>query len=103
MVLPNGYKMQSTFFSDFSIANPYGLNAIKDTWQRAFNEWKDNYIYLSELSIVLNVMMWKHYDEHLEVQSEICELYKNLYIQTDEYASNNLKGEELDFYIKLLD
>lgn len=103
MILPNGYEMTTTFFSDFSIANSFGLTAIQDTWNRAFAEWKDNYVYLSELSIVLNIMMWKHYDEKLKVQSETCELYKKLYMRTDDYAYTNLKGEELKFYFKLLD
>lgn len=48
-------------------------------------------------------MMWKYYDEKLKIQSETCELYKKLYMQTDDYAYNNLKGEELKFYFKVLD
>lgn len=41
----NGYEMQTTFWQDFSIADKFGISAIEDTYERAFKEWKDNYIY----------------------------------------------------------
>ena len=37
-----GYKPITTFYQDFSIADNFGINAIKDTFKRAFNEWKDD-------------------------------------------------------------
>ncbi len=55
MTLPNGYEMQTTFPMDFSIADTFGANAVKDTFKRAFNEWKSNYVYLTELVITLNL------------------------------------------------
>lgn len=42
----NGYELQTTFWSDFSIADRFGLSAIRDTFDRAFEEWKENYKYL---------------------------------------------------------
>lgn len=33
-----GYKPITTFYQDFSIADKLGLDAIKDTFKRAFNE-----------------------------------------------------------------
>ena len=47
MTLPNGYEMTTTFMRDFDIADMFGENAIKDTFKRAFDEWKGNYIYIS--------------------------------------------------------
>ena len=44
-----GYVPQTTFYEDFSIADQFGLDAIKDTFNRAFKHWKDNYVYLTEL------------------------------------------------------
>lgn len=44
MTLDNGYEMQTTFWQDFTIADAFGIDAIKDTFNRAFKEWKDNYI-----------------------------------------------------------
>ena len=43
----------TTFPSDFSIADKFGVNAIKDTFNRAFGEWKGHYKYLTHLVIAL--------------------------------------------------
>ena len=38
----NGYYVQTTFWEDFSAADIFGLSAIQDTFNRAFEEWKGN-------------------------------------------------------------
>lgn len=58
-----GYKPFTTFWQDFSIADTYGLQAIQDTFNRAFDAWKDNYKYLTELVLVLNHKIFHHYVE----------------------------------------
>ena len=45
------YQIKTTFWDDFSIADIFGVTAIKDTFQRAFNEWWELY-YGSELRSV---------------------------------------------------
>ena len=57
-VQENGYKFKTTFWSDFTIADKFGLEAVQDTFNRAFSEWKSKVIYLTELVLVLN---WKIY------------------------------------------
>ena len=54
------YEVKTTFFDDFSIADRFGAAAIKDTFKRALNEWKNNYVYITELCMVLNhkCLMW---------------------------------------------
>ena len=94
-----GYKPQTTFYEDFSIADAFGTDAIKDTYNRAFKEWKNNYIYLTELVMV---MSWKSF-EHSETDVKKAILYSELYEQADAYAMNNLKGDELKYYIKTTD
>lgn len=49
-----GYQPKTSFYRDFSIADNFGTDAIKDTYDRAFNEWKTNYKYLTEFVMVLN-------------------------------------------------
>ncbi len=87
-----GYK--TTFYQDFSIADKFGHDAIKDTYNRAFAEWKDNYKYLTELVIVLNHKIWDWFGKNLRT----ARLYEDLYKKTAVYAEENLKGEELDYY-----
>ena len=52
------YECFTTFWNDFSIAATYGIPAIKETYQRVFAEWKDDYKYLTELVMVLNHLGW---------------------------------------------
>ncbi len=97
--LDNGYKMQSTFWQDFSIADAFGINAIKDTFKRAFAEWKNNYVYLTELVLVLNHKIWQWYEKN----EEVARVYNGLWEATDDYARENLKGEELSFFFETTD
>ena len=57
-----GYKPITTFWTDFSIAEKFGVAAIIDTCKRALCEWKDNYKYLTELVMVLNHKIWQWYE-----------------------------------------
>lgn len=55
-----GYDLITTFWEDFSIADKYGIAGVKDTYKRAFNEWKDDYKFFTELTLVLNHKIWQH-------------------------------------------
>lgn len=95
-----GYEFKTTFWQDFSIADRFGINAIKDTYKRAFNEWKSDYIYLTELVLVLN---WKCWDWHGKGNTQYSELYADYYYEARDYALSNLKGEELDYFFTTTD
>lgn len=99
MTLPNGYEMTTTFWEDFSIADAFGIKAIKDTFRRAFAHWKTNYVFLTELVIVLNYKLWSWYEKN----NEVSKVYNDLWEIADAYAMDNLKGKELDFFIKTTD
>lgn len=90
----------TTFNIDFTIADKFGVNAIIDTYERAFNEWKNDYKYLTFLVLNLNHKIWEHYEKH---NDEYATLYDKLWRQADEYAIDHLKGDELHYYISVLD
>ena len=94
-----GYKPFTTFYQDFSIADAFGAAAIKDTYKKAFQEWKTDYKYLTELIMVLN---WKIF-EHYERNDEYATLYNDLWTKADEWACENLKDEALDYYFRTTD
>jgi len=94
-----GYKPITTFWEDFSIAERFGIAAIKDTYRRAFESWKDDYKYLTELVMVLNWKLWKWW----RVDDEIMEVYNDLWAEADDYACSNLKDEELQYFYKTTD
>ena len=94
-----GYEPKTTFWNDFSIADVYGIDAIKDTFKRAFGEWKTDYIYLTELVMVLNHKAWQHYER----DNSLAELYDELWREADVYAVENLRGDELIYFLVTTD
>lgn len=98
-ILENGYEIKTTFWSDFSIADAFGIDAIKDTFNRAFSEWKNNTEYVTELACV---MSWKSCAWY-EKNNEYSMLYADYYHKVDEWCMNNLKGKDLNYYLKWTD
>lgn len=99
ITLPNGYTMVSTFFMDFRIAEEGGKEAVIDTFNIAFKGWKHNHIYLTELAIVMSNNSIAHWDTN----KELSDVYTKLYYRVDQYCMDNLKGKELEFYIRTTD
>ena len=91
--------MKTTFWDDFCIADACGVSAIEDTYNRAFNGWKHDYIYLTELSLVLN---WKMFQWHEKDDSKY-QIYYNLYTKLDAWCMDNLINSELIYYIDTTD
>lgn len=98
------YKYFTTFWSDFDIAEHFGDAAIDDTAKRAYNEWKNDVKYLTELVMVINHKCWDHYHKGSEILSEH---YGNLYYEYYEKALDYLdkKGnkEDISYFIRTLD
>ncbi len=95
----NGYEAITTFWSDFSIADHFGPAAIQNTFDRAFQQWKGNYKYLTELVLVLNHKIWQHY----ETNETYGTLYNDLWEKADAYAVSNLEGEQLEWFYQWTD
>lgn len=90
----------TTFWQDFSIADRFGIKAIKDTYKRAFREWKTDYLYLTDLVLVLNQKIWQHYKRGDMARAK---LYDMLWKEADGYAYNHLRGEEKEYYLTVTD
>ena len=73
------YEFKTTFWQDFTIADMFGLKGIKDTFKRAFDEWKDNVEYFTELSLVMNWKCWEHSEKGRE---DIARVYNDFWEQT---------------------
>ena len=95
-----GYKPITTFYEDFSIADRFGLNAVKDTYRRGLKTAESmGYKWLTEFVMVLN---WKIF-EHFGKREQFADLYNDLWEQTSQYAVENLTGEELLYYYSTTD
>lgn len=92
-------NFSTTFHQDFQIAEAFGSNAIKDTYKRAFKEWKHHFQYLTDLVMVLNHRCWMWYNKN----DEYCQLYSDLFYKAQDYAIEHLKGEELQYYLEVTD
>ena len=95
-----GYKPQTTFWNDFSIADAFGVEAVRDTYNSAFEGWKNNVVYLTELVMVLNHKIWTH---HNKGRGELAAVYDELWRKTDDYCRCTMEGEDLDYYFEITD
>ena len=94
------YEFKTTFWQDFTIADHFGIGAVKDTFERAFKEWRNDVVYVTELALVLNWKCWQHYEKGNE---ELSRLYSDLYYEADGWCCANLKGDDLTYYWKTTD
>lgn len=106
-----GYEPKTTFWDDFSIADMFGLEAILDTYRRAFNEWKTNLEFVTELSMVLNhkgnfyfqVAERQDSEQRKEALHGLAQVYFTLYREVDDWCSDNLEGEDWEYYFRITD
>ena len=94
-----GFEFESTFWEEFSIADQYGEKGVREHFNIAFPQWKDNLKYLIELVQVLNlkVAVWFGVDDSLGMT------YDELWHKVDSYALENLSEEDLHTYLHTLD
>ena len=93
------YKFESSFWEEFSIAEDYGLEGIKRHYDTVFEQYKDNLKYLTELVLVLNIKIFIWYG----VDDDLGQTYDQLWKETDGYALETLKGDDLHYYLHTLD
>jgi hypothetical protein len=95
-----GYKPKTTYYEDFSIADRFGLAAVKDTHKRVMKHIDSmGVIYLTELVLVLNWKIW----EHNYSNDTLAIVYNDLWDLTREYALEHLEGEDLQYYLETTD
>lgn len=87
------------FWQDFTIADAFGVSAIKDTYKRAFDEWKDDVKYYASFVMTLNHKIWQWYGKN----EEIARVYDDLWRKADEYGREHFKGEDASYYFEFLD
>lgn len=93
------YQFLSTFWEEFSISDKYGCDGIRKHYVEVFYQWKDNYKFLTELTLVLNLKTWSWFG----FNDDLGKTYDELWKLNDAYAMDHLKGDELDYYITTLD
>lgn len=95
-----GYTPITTFYEDFSIADLFGVKAIRDTFKQglknaAFMGYKE----LTEFVMALNWKIHEHYGRN----DTFAELYSELWEKASDYANETLEGEEAHYYYRTID
>lgn len=105
-----GYKPMTTFWQDFSIAERFGTEAIKDTYRRASEEWHECVEYFTELVMVLNWKLWYYYENSSDgdfgpgaVNRLYAELYNDLWSEADRWACEHFEGDDLAYFYRTTD
>lgn len=96
----NGYETKTTFYGDFTIAEPFGRDAVLDTYNRVMESWKFNAEYMTELTLVLNHKIWEH---HHKGNDTLMIVYDTLWKKQDEWCMSSLSDEDLEDYLKITD
>ena len=92
-------RVSTTFYQDFAIADAFGPAAVKETYERVFNEWKDNYKYWTEVAMALNQRCWYWHTRNEDMML----LYRGLYYKADGWAKCSMNAKELFFYAEVMD
>ena len=94
-----GKTRKTTFFSDLSIAECYGADAIRDTYENVMKSWGDNLDFMCEWVISLNQKIWQHYESN----REIANVYDKLWRKADKFCRDKFKGDKLTAYFDYID
>ena len=96
-----GYEPKTTFWTDFSIADMFGVEGVKDTYNRAKDEWQDNIEYMAEFAMALNHKSWQHNEKN----QVLCGLYSGLWIEIDNFIYEHFKDNEeaISYYQRVTD
>lgn len=103
------WRENTLFYQDFKIAERFGMSAVKDTFKRAFVEWKTNAKYMCELTVVTNHLLWQHHDKGEDMLAKLYnEFYEKCYahIYKADKDGNNIgpfTDDEVRMIYKVLD
>lgn len=95
-----GYECITTFWDDFTIAEKYGIDAIKDTYKRSFDDFKNEYKYITELAMVLDFKRWTHSQNNNE---KLTDVYSDLYFKILIWVGDNLTGTAFEYWHSIMD
>lgn len=95
----SGYTCKTTFWMDFSIADKFGPDAVRDTYERAFANWKTNVEYMAELVLVLNHKIWQWHEKN----NDLATLYNDLWQTADEYCLDYFTDDNAEYYFNVTD
>lgn len=95
-----GYQPISTYYTDFGIAEWYGADAIRDTYNNAISNWGSDIKWVTEIVMVLNWKIWEHYYSGNE---QMAKFYDSLWRQSVDYVFEHFSGDDITYYLRTTD
>jgi hypothetical protein len=83
----------------FEAAEKAGSDAVQNAFENCFEEAKNDYRQLTDLSLFLDSKI----DEHKDVNTDLEKVYAMAWAEVDSYSCDNLKGAELKYYLRSTD
>lgn len=101
----SGYERKTTFYSDLSIADCFGTDAVKDTYNRVLKEWMHNIEYITEFALCVNHKSWEHASYTDDAHKQLGELYAELWYEISDKIHEYYKDDEkaLDYFFQVTD
>ena len=94
-----GHEPKTTFYGDLSIAEYYGPDAIRETFDRVKQAWGQNVEYWTEFVISLNWKIWQWHGKNDTLEA----LYNDLWRTAEDWAYNTFTGDDLNYYCETTD
>lgn len=99
-MIEEDYKFKTTYWRDFSIADKFGVKAVRDAYRRIRPQAELQAMDFAELVLVLNWKIWEHYKS----DSELANTYNDLWTEADNMIdSNHFSRDDLHKMIVFLD
>lgn len=93
-------ELYTTFGSDFSIADIFGTEAVKDTYKRGLDFALSDAKYFAEFVMVLNHKIWQWY----QVNDDLAKVYDTLWREADSMIDDDhFSKEDVRYILKYLD
>ena len=95
-----GYTQRTTFWDDFTLAEKLGLLAIERTYRNAFNSWKTDVVFITELVLVLNWKMLYMDERHMTEKSV---MYYKCWVELSNWCERHLEAGAYEYFIAVTD
>ena len=95
----NGYECFTTFYGDLTIAEQYGPDGVRETYDRVNKEWRGNYKYYTEFVLALNHKIWEHY----KTNEPLARVYNELWDDACAWVDENFTGEAAEWFYNVTD
>lgn len=113
-------RASSLYYADFKVAIPFGMPSVRDTFSRCYYKTA-GYKMVTELAVVLNRLGWEYYDKGnmlkanpppadkekiekaVKKSEELAAYFFERFNEVNDWASENLKGDEAKHYYAVLD